>query len=530
MTKLELHLNKGNVPELYRVSFYHSLLNEPRNSFRGKATGGLDSQLTFQWTPAVQALVIFLLENAACEIQGIDQPKLSGTKSSLAATLDYAISKQPQWILDIFGSDRKGRSLLRKLIRRSNPERKRPGPVVLTLNQAALCPKNISVFLDGAAVTEGKELQELSSRIRFNCNKSPLLFVNEQSSVVKTNKLLTIKPEVLKQLIFSEATNMLWRTDVFSSKRQNTAQHKILTSPSVQSRVSSKTRFWSELDESLNSAQRLGMGMHSTQIRRLLTPDQAIRVTVPWIEITPLVLFEYLKREKRYNLELDYEWAYTAEVRRALVSGSIEPLPDLCVLGIGPATTAIKQSKILPYGPLMLLPNISHRVITHKSASTNSSSLLSRGEYNFLCEEASTPEFCFEAMERCGTVNRKKVAISHIEPDDAFRALREGNPDLRMLMFFPHYSVNELFNNCKAISIPGLTNDMQESVLFAHSTFLANKDRCLALNIALRNAWLELREKPHQLSALVSDLVEEPHFMQFFTRFTGMYSQTQSCN
>ena len=155
MSDLSLHFINN---ELYRVSFSHPALKEQIISYRGKTF-----ENSFQWTPAVKALAVFLLKNVASE-EGA-KPKLEGTESSLASSLDYALSKQPQWTFDVFGRDKRGKTLLRKLIRRTNPERKRPGPVILELNEANISAKNIQILSDNNKVTEKEKILDLCSKI-----------------------------------------------------------------------------------------------------------------------------------------------------------------------------------------------------------------------------------------------------------------------------------------------------------------------------------------------------------------------------
>ena len=239
-----------------------------------------------------------------------------------------------------------------------------------------------------------------------------------------------------------------------------------------------------------------------------------------------LVILEYLKRVQGYNLEIDYEWAYSAEVRRAITNGDFKVAPDLFVLGNAPAATAIGQKESMPYKPLMFVPSITHKIIT-SGENTDSEAALGSGEYQFLCEEASTPEFCFDALERHGLVKKKAVGTSHLEPDQATKRLSEGNPDLKMLMFFPHYNVNEILNGCRTLKLPIENNGIQEGVLFAHESLFSDSFRLRSLDIAVRNAWLELRSNPEKLNSLVRELVAEERFIEFLYRFAGIRSLPQ---
>jgi hypothetical protein len=89
---------------------------------------------------------------------------LRGFANSLAASLDYAISKQPLWLTEMFGCDQQGISLGRGLILRTNPERKRPGPVTLGINQAYIPTSQVSIFVDGKRCTS-EMLETLCSQL-----------------------------------------------------------------------------------------------------------------------------------------------------------------------------------------------------------------------------------------------------------------------------------------------------------------------------------------------------------------------------
>jgi hypothetical protein len=83
-------------------------------------------------------------------VSALEEPVIKGCGGSLAASLDYAISKQPMWLTEMFGCDQSGISLIRRMILRTNPERKRPGPTVLSLNERFMPVAAISIFSDGA--------------------------------------------------------------------------------------------------------------------------------------------------------------------------------------------------------------------------------------------------------------------------------------------------------------------------------------------------------------------------------------------
>lgn len=121
---------------------------------RGKTPGAYKCNGSFQWTPAVKAVCVLFLQALSSSFDTADrtEPMISGRRGSLATSLDYAIDKEPQWLCDMFGLDESGKTNLRRLIFRSNPGGKRPGPVSLSVNESAFPPDNIEVLVDSIPV------------------------------------------------------------------------------------------------------------------------------------------------------------------------------------------------------------------------------------------------------------------------------------------------------------------------------------------------------------------------------------------
>jgi hypothetical protein len=157
MRNLALHFNLG---ELIEVCFQDGSNSHAKVVVRGKTGGPFRAAGSFQWTSAVKALSLLVVRTALSPSEAL----LRGDANSLAASLDYAISKQPLWLTEMFGCDQQGTSLARRLILRTNPERKRPGPVTLGINQLYLNPSSISVFVNGKLAT-GEQLATLCRQL-----------------------------------------------------------------------------------------------------------------------------------------------------------------------------------------------------------------------------------------------------------------------------------------------------------------------------------------------------------------------------
>lgn len=139
---------EGN--QLWQTFFFFPGLSEARSTVRGKTSGAMKGFGTFQWTAAVQALSCLVLRAVIAAMRAGETSRyVSGGRSSLAISLDYAISKQVQWLQDMFGVDSKGNLIARRLILRTNPNCKRPGPVILALNEKFLPTPYISIVIEG---------------------------------------------------------------------------------------------------------------------------------------------------------------------------------------------------------------------------------------------------------------------------------------------------------------------------------------------------------------------------------------------
>jgi len=149
--------------QLIQTSFLDCTEAGARVTVRGKDNGAFRGAGTFQWTSAVRGLCILLVRAKLASLTGMIPPKghLSGERGSLAASLDYAMTKQPGWLVDMFGTDSLGASPILRLISRTNSNRKRPGPVVLSLNERALDPSRISIDWNGQRIETISSLTSL---------------------------------------------------------------------------------------------------------------------------------------------------------------------------------------------------------------------------------------------------------------------------------------------------------------------------------------------------------------------------------
>lgn len=145
--------------ELCAVRYRIGVLGELRLSVRGKTAGAYPRAGTFQWTSAVQGACAVFISTLLHHKQAASiQSHVQGGKASIVASLDYALTKGPLWIADMFGTTSLGGLRAKRLFRITNPNRKRPGPVTIALNTHVVPAEAIRVTLDAKPVEDASTL------------------------------------------------------------------------------------------------------------------------------------------------------------------------------------------------------------------------------------------------------------------------------------------------------------------------------------------------------------------------------------
>jgi hypothetical protein len=158
----------GETPQLTQTVFSRSG-QDAKLCIRGKTAGSYHNAGTFQWTSAVQGLCVLLIKAHVSHLDPSAGPaSISGLKDSLASSLDYALVKQPLWLTDMFGVDAIGNTYARRLITKSNSQRKLPGPVTLSINDKSLLPSDIRIVWNDTEIASKDELKQLISLIDKN--------------------------------------------------------------------------------------------------------------------------------------------------------------------------------------------------------------------------------------------------------------------------------------------------------------------------------------------------------------------------
>lgn len=134
---------------------------------RGRTAGVFGDSGTFGWTSAVRAICAIALRAKLNSMDPHSICYIEGGRGSLAASIDYALAKQPSWLCEMFGVSAGGEAFAKAAFLVSNPSRRRPGPVSVSVNKRQIPSSEIEIFLDGQSVTRQDLLLALIDRIEM---------------------------------------------------------------------------------------------------------------------------------------------------------------------------------------------------------------------------------------------------------------------------------------------------------------------------------------------------------------------------
>lgn len=522
---------------------------------------------TFTWSAAVQALCILLLRHCASSVQA-SSPRpssspsassnggtldlqltgaggsISGAQNTAAASLDYALTKQPAWLLDMFGTTAGGISKARSLFKRLNPERKRAGPVVVAVNAQALLPEDISIFIGGEACENSETLLEHArdleakwgvpapTRILFSSDATPVMLPVPVTSSQLPNRVdgrsLSSSFDVasdmaLREVYGREVRHVLLNTDIFNPSRFRELKRKAVQNPSFVRLAGKMGKYLVEVDEQLSTTDRLGVSSEEPVACDMLRNCEPISVATSPAHVGSLVLLKYLKLKKNYNVEVNFKVAHSVEMARRMLTQSFVRAPEICSLTIATAGSTLGRGVTKHYKPFMVMPQMTHGTVAARM-SDGKTPPIDRGEFLFMSEMPATESFHFDELLRRKLLHRSKVKVRNTEPDEAALMLHDGDSTFRAIIGFPYYYFNAALNNCVLLDNPLDPRNAQETIFFARSDFVERDPRAHYLKIALRDAWLALRETPNMIDELVRLLIEDEAYMGFLRRCVGIHN------
>lgn len=533
-----LHFTGGDCRELERTVFFHPLVGDERVAVRGKTAGVWVGAGTFQWSPAVRALAALIVRLKAWSLsQGsVAQPVLSGEGASPAASLDYALAKQPLWLSDMFGVDSRGRTLAARVFQRSNPERRHPGPVVLTVNPRFLPLSAVRVHVERQEVSTAEELQGLAGNIERQAGsmrrarRTLPACAPAEPAPLELRKPWHALPapfdrpdeyEYLRAAYHTEILSRLRALDVFTAGRAEQLLKSIYDSRPFRKIAGRCDGLLSDLDRSLNSSGRLGLVDETALIARYFKGDEPLRVAASSLQASSLAIFTCLRHVRGCRIEIDFRHPHSTELVTRGLEGRWHEPPDALVVSCAGAVHLLKSTG--DYRPLMILPGITHRVVGPSSL-TSTERTMAAGEYEFMFQIPTMALFYFEALAAAGAIKRNAVRLIEAEPCDTTASFKDASSTRRAILPFPHFALGTRYHRC--LELDKATRAVAENVavLVVHERLLRQEERCRLLDVLVRDAWLSLAEGGSCFEQTLDAVLHDPSYLNFIKRTCGLHA------
>lgn len=563
---MTLWIDSGEQFALRKTRFFHESSGESIYAQRGRNPLGIVTQNSFPWSPAVQALTILLLRTAAKQTtQSITSQHsdtgqgvcIEGEAGSPASSLDYAIGKQNSWLLSIFGINEHNEPFIKEIFRRINPERKRSGPVSVSVNRHILKAQSIQILLNETPVTEPLELEAIASQIetlwkpqrakslhlssppgkappQINClcGEKPKGEIASAEIQPQPVEITLPRPfhelkwkQILHQQFENEIQSMLRVTDIFHRREQEILISEVLQNPNFTELAGKNRQLVSEIDNMLSASNRLGVSAHEAGLINTLSCDRPLHIAISPSQTASIAIFTYLKWFRKLNIELNFRHALSSDIFHAIRDNGFRNYGDMCVLTMATAARFLALGKSSSFLPLMLMPKISHRILTPKNGRSANprQNTLQRGRYLILSEEPCCQYLYFDDLRRSKAIDPNQSTVDYLFPHEITAALSTGEHDLRAVLGFPHYSFNELFTNSCALDQKYQHLANRGSILFLSNERMKNDRFAQGLDIVVRDAWLSLRENDELLRQVVKKMLEVPDYVKFLTRTFGLF-------
>lgn len=536
--------------ELIKTVFNHPLLSGPQTCVRGK-NGGPN---TFAWSSGVRALTALFLRSAST--RELDtRAVLIGDQQSVASTLDYSLAKKPAWLCDMFGVESSGSPLATRLFIRTNPERKRPGPVEIALRRAM----TVHVWVDGRRITEPHSLrvladsmeasllQELSTKVlRLKIARPPTH--NREAAALNGDShfqpVIAAQSPALVGFIaqqarlgelpipFSHPVVHARLVSLFEEELAFSLQHRDVFGPRGQglawSRLQRDSTFIKaarNLDEVLNAfasnlhlGEQLGSARDSDQLRRAAATHGPISFAVPGDLTGAVAILFYMKYVKGYPIEIEYNFVHSPQILGLIETGNLPPHLDAVILSAHPAAVLASTGKQRGFMPLMLMPRITRRVLSARNFGKDPR----KGRFFGLRGTPATSSSYIDSLIEAGGIDKSGSKFERAEPYEQAAVLAEGDPDARAVLVFPHYNFHALFNDCVVHDFGLADMGSVSTAAFVSSALDANKNLRSALEIAIRDAWLDLSESRGLRREIGCMLAADRGYIKFMKRAGGL--------
>jgi len=518
--RIDLSFVSCREAELEQIYFTHPLLDAPRHLVRGRNLMSRGDCYPFTWSLAVQAMSYLLLKTLA---QGPDTV-LCSTNYPFTRSLDFALSKKPLWLQDLFGLDSEGRSNALRFFRRYNPEGKRPGPILIGVNGSMLARESIRILVGGKECKSKVEVDKLAECIATRANITisvPVMHKTLESNI--ENAIESGEQEqqnfylLMRNAIHGELSKSLKETRIFTSGDLKSSLESVINNPLFRRLAGKRAIDIGSILNVCTSQSRAGLANEheSNQILQ----NSLFRVRICAVTVGALSLFTYLKSRRKFQIEIINQFSTGGQVVDSVINRSGNDLADLCVCAAPSAGRLLASSMGSEYLPVMLMPRHSHRIMARKGAKTK----IGDGDYYFLYEEPSGSLMYFEGLSQQRILDLRKVSLHHCEAEESLSVLYNSSDNTKSILWFPlQYLADRL---CGAKLIDSDVSLLGENwiILLAHKSVSRDDQRLRLLVTELHNAWIDLITYEDMLKETIDEMLSDENYIKLLYRCTGLH-------
>lgn len=481
---------------------------------------------SFQWSPAVRALCALVLRYHLYAREAISPEAgfIRGGRGSNAASLDYALGKQPQWLHEIFGTCPKGNARARALIRRINPERKAGGEVILHLNSMALPASSIRIFNNTREELTNETVMRLlrsieADELQPRADSNPSFIKSwhidpPRPTLMSGADVHTFLRDLLATWIDEEVSIALFGTDIFTEKSETALIERLIRDPVVAPYIIKQTRqFRLFLDP-------VGVGKVPcvTDIRHTLEAmPLKIYLTTTIAQVGVILILLAVRKLLGVEVEISFDAPHTTALLRRGPTRSAKRATVLTPLALGAAIEALSANKNLSWHPISVLPGVSYELLgknldEHRNL---------RSELYLFEEGLSTSGLYWRRLLKTGAVSRRAFAVRPGEPHEALQMMQDSDDRRGAVVWFPHAHVSRFLTQARTLVSFRGQQGLAESFLFGDQHAVAQKS---LLQSIIRYGWLQLRINPELRRAVIAELVNAPGYFEAFLTYTGLHS------
>lgn len=499
---IELYFQSKSSVELVHCRFRSSKSRQAFESHRGR-----NNEKSFTWSPAVRGLCTLLVKVAQAQRScNSSLVKLSGAAGSDVRSLDYALGKSPQWMIDMFGCESNGTPTLRKLIRRFNPDGRRAGPSEVSARPALQHDMDIRVFLSGRELVDELSLQSLLAQLR----------AASKSAVCSSSDMQRAPIDIrawFGQVFRHELCTTLRAWNPFDREGLQFCAQKVLSNVGYRKTVGKvPSNCFDRLLELNCSSQWIGQ--YQPQSLKVSRP---LKVALPLSFPGSVCMFHEFQARHPGVFQLDQDFAHAVEIVDRLVSGDLEYEPDLMCLGAAPIASLQKSPLHKDYVILEMLPGNSLRVMKRKNPRKNSTAV------SLMRSSPSNGLFYFEELKERGYTFGGAKRNFHAEPQETFKQFLGDSEQGLSVSHFPHFWTLAEFANCQAVTEVAVGWADAAMFLVVHKRVAENKQLAMSLRMLLRQSWLRFLQDPMLLSRSVDEVLAQPEMIPKLVNYTGLF-------